>query len=254
MKTKTAHILKSTWIATATALLGVYAVFAAEPIRLRSGTVDPAVTAVRGGAIRATSVDANGRGVYIIQHDGVTPPEWKEALEKTGAKILRYIPENAYIVSADATAAAKLQSSVEHSYFDVYRPQYKMADAAATVMMQARSSRSARLASSGGVVAEPAAAAAVGDFAVILFEAEKLSEISARIQALDGCVVLASDGAVLQVSLTQAALSLVASWAEVFTPLSALKRLPIVWLTCLNLRLHSKESSRGRHTMSWFQT
>lgn len=215
MKTKTAHILKSTWIATATALLGVYAVFAAEPIRLRSGTVDPAVTAVRGGAIRATSVDANGRGVYIIQHDGVTPPEWKEALEKTGAKILRYIPENAYIVSADATAAAKLQSSVEHSYFDVYRPQYKMADAAATVMMQARSSMSARLASSGGVVAEPAAAAAVGDFAVILFEAEKLSEISARIQALDGCVVLASDGAVLQVSLTQAALSLVASWAEV---------------------------------------
>lgn len=51
-----------------------------------------------------------GRHLHLVQFAGPIKPEWRAALEQTGAKIVSYIPQNAYLIYGDAMALAQAQS------------------------------------------------------------------------------------------------------------------------------------------------
>ena len=90
----------------------------------RLNTRDPQVQ-----ARRTTLAAFVGKKMHLIQFAGPVKPEWRADLEKTGARIVTYIPNNAYLVYADNAALTQLQNWAaatatvqwEGSYADDYK-------------------------------------------------------------------------------------------------------------------------------------
>gem|GEM_PF-6213534 len=77
-------------------------------ILLDAARIDTTTKAVK--ALRKPVGDFNGKRMHLIQFVGPMQPAWHEALKKTGAQLIDYIPENAYLVYGDAQSLANLQS------------------------------------------------------------------------------------------------------------------------------------------------
>lgn len=73
----------------------------------------------------------NKAGMYIVQLVAPVRDEWLEALAGAGLEVITYMPENAYVVRADARAAAHLAAWAESAEFVQlvanYEPAYKIA-------------------------------------------------------------------------------------------------------------------------------
>ncbi len=67
-------------------------------------------------AMRKTVGTFAGRRLHLIQFGGPILPEWRDALIATGARIVNYIPNNAYLVYGDANAIAKVQTLAKEKY------------------------------------------------------------------------------------------------------------------------------------------
>ena len=63
-----------------------------------------------GKALRKARGKFNGNTLHLIQFIGPIKPEWREAVEQLGVKFVNYVPQNAYLVSGDATALTRLQT------------------------------------------------------------------------------------------------------------------------------------------------
>ena len=109
--------------ADAPARLSNHVEFSAEP--LDTGTPD-------GVAIPAAfQAQKNlGPGLQIVQFAGPIANEWLTALAATGARVVQYIPENAYIVRADETSVSQLAALAQDGkfveYTGAYAPYFKL--------------------------------------------------------------------------------------------------------------------------------
>ncbi len=65
-------------------------------------------------------------GAYIVQARGPVDSAFRAALEKTGAKIVSYIPNNAYLVSASSAVAQQLSADPQMQAVLPYEPVYKL--------------------------------------------------------------------------------------------------------------------------------
>jgi hypothetical protein len=80
-------------------------------------------------ALRKSAGNFSGKHLHLVQFAGPVKPEWLAALEKHGARIVSYIPENAYLIYGDAGAIAKMQTWAgtnqfvqwEGDYADAYK-------------------------------------------------------------------------------------------------------------------------------------
>ena len=182
--------------------LGVFAQLQcwAAPILLKSGAFDPSDAQVmaRRASLKtlATKPAKGGERVYIVQKDGLVDAAWRSALTGCGAKVLRYLPENAYLVRATAEAAAKVEQDVPHAYFGEYRPEHRL-DAPMRKL-----------------VAQPTADKAQV-CTVSLFDGAEREEVAAAIASLDGCKVLRGNGKVLRAELTPKGVGSVSALAAV---------------------------------------
>lgn len=79
-----------------------------DDIKLNTGVLNTRATAVL--ALRKPAGSFSGRHLHLVQFAGPVKPEWRAALERTGARIVSYIPENAYLIYGDATALGRMQS------------------------------------------------------------------------------------------------------------------------------------------------
>ena len=52
----------------------------------------------------------NGRRLHLVQFAGPPLPEWRERLEREGAQIVSYIPQNTYLIYGDAAVLARVQT------------------------------------------------------------------------------------------------------------------------------------------------
>jgi|GEM_PF-1663189 len=97
--------------ALATGLFAAIAVGAAAAapqalLHLNAGTLDPSSDAL--AAQRGSVAKTEGRQLHLIQFAGPIKPDWYSALAASGAQIVDYVPDYAYIVYADATALSAL--------------------------------------------------------------------------------------------------------------------------------------------------
>ena len=77
-------------------------------IQLNAKSLDTRTPEIQ--ALRKSSGTFAGRRLQLVQFVGPIKPEWRAALERTGVKIISYLPQNAYLVYGDAPALAQLQS------------------------------------------------------------------------------------------------------------------------------------------------
>ena len=90
-------------------------------------------------ALRRPAGAFAGKRLHLIQFAGPVKPEWRAALEKTGTRIVSYIPENAYLIYGDAAALGRMQTWAttndfvqwEGAYADNYKihPDARLVDA-----------------------------------------------------------------------------------------------------------------------------
>ena len=78
-----------------------------DEIKLNTGILNTRAAAVR--ALSKSVGNFSGGRLHLVQFAGPVKPEWRTALERTGARIISYIPENAYLIYGDATALGRMQ-------------------------------------------------------------------------------------------------------------------------------------------------
>jgi len=95
------------------------------PLRLRVGTFDPRSTTLDAptGLQRAGSGEA---GLWIVQFTGPIEEAWYTALTETGLDVVAYIPDYAYLVWGNATAAEQAQTAPPLRWAGVYQPYYAL--------------------------------------------------------------------------------------------------------------------------------
>ena len=76
-----------------------------DEIRLNAKLLDTRAAEIR--ALRKPAGNFSGKRLHLVQFAGPIKPEWRAALEKHGARIVSYIPENAYLIYGDAGEIAK---------------------------------------------------------------------------------------------------------------------------------------------------
>lgn len=91
-------------------------------IRLNVQALDTRTPEVK--ALRKARGQFAGKRTHMVQFAGPIKPEWREALAHTGARIVTYIPENAYLVYADAAALAQLQSWASNADYVQWEGEY----------------------------------------------------------------------------------------------------------------------------------
>ena len=75
-----------------------------------------------------------GPGLYIVQFVGPIQDAWLNTLKSTGARVVSYVANNAYVVHTDASSAAlvsRLKDEPFVQWMDDYEPVYKMASSLA---------------------------------------------------------------------------------------------------------------------------
>jgi hypothetical protein len=80
-------------------------------LELNSQSLDTRSPATR--SLRKTVASPDGKRLHLFQFVGPIKPEWRQALQETNAHILAYIPQNAYLIYADAPALARIQARPE---------------------------------------------------------------------------------------------------------------------------------------------
>jgi hypothetical protein len=108
-----------------------------DAIKLNAAQLDTRAAEIQ--ALRKPASTFTGKRLHLVQFTGPVRPEWHSALEKTGAHIVSYIPENAYLIYGDAKALGRMQSWAatnefvqwEGAYADDYKihPDARLVDA-----------------------------------------------------------------------------------------------------------------------------
>ncbi|MFM2082520.1 MAG: hypothetical protein RL380_1211 [Verrucomicrobiota bacterium] len=99
----------------------------ADFIELHASRLDTRTAAVR--AQRTARGTFSGSRLHLVQFAGPIKPEWRGELEATGARVVDYIPNNAYLIYGNAKMLARIQAWAgtnavvqwEGSYADSYK-------------------------------------------------------------------------------------------------------------------------------------
>jgi hypothetical protein len=82
---------------------------------LNAGAIDTSTS--EGQGLRSEKPTAfSGKQMHLIQFAGPIKPEWYSALVATGAKVVTYIPNNAYLVYGTSTNLTAVQTLAASSY------------------------------------------------------------------------------------------------------------------------------------------
>ncbi len=80
-----------------------------DTVQLNGTSLNTRILAARSSLAKPAAA-FSGRQLQLIQFVGPIKSEWREALLRTGVKIVHYAPQNAYLVYGDAAAFAQLQT------------------------------------------------------------------------------------------------------------------------------------------------
>jgi PKD repeat protein len=81
-------------------------------------------------ALRESVLPSSGKRLHLVQFAGPIKPEWRDALEGTGVRVITYIPHNAYLVYGQSTALGQMQAwaaTADYVQWEgAYRDDYKI--------------------------------------------------------------------------------------------------------------------------------
>lgn len=91
-------------------------------VMLNSGSIDTTTSEAQDMRSLKVRRVTTGRSMHLIQFAGPIKREWYDALVNTGAKIVTYIPNNAYLVYGDASTINAVRSLSSRSYVQWENP------------------------------------------------------------------------------------------------------------------------------------
>ena len=94
----------------------------AKPIRLRTGTIDPA----NERRFRPAVTEARHNGLFLIQFRRALDSEERAALKTLGADLLRYVPEDTYVAHLDKQNAEAIRALPFVEWVGDYLPEHKL--------------------------------------------------------------------------------------------------------------------------------
>ena len=99
----------------------------AEPkwIRLRNESIRTEPSA-QAAALRRSTVDRPVSGLFLVQFHDRLQPGWKEQLQGLGVELLRYVPDNAFIVRAQNVNLEQVRALDFVRWAGEYRPDHKI--------------------------------------------------------------------------------------------------------------------------------
>jgi subtilisin family serine protease len=92
-------------------------------LQLRDGIIRPEM---QMPAVPSAMKMSDAGRLFLVQFRTVSLPEWRQALEEMGAKILGYLPHNAHIVRLPSNEAARLASLPFVQRIEMYHPYYRL--------------------------------------------------------------------------------------------------------------------------------
>jgi subtilisin family serine protease len=95
----------------------------AGSILLRSGAIDTSSVPRAAAAARPS----HGAGYYLISLKGPVRATDKDALEAAGARLIKYVPEYAFLAKVDHCAVAEIARLDQVEWIGPFRPEYKRA-------------------------------------------------------------------------------------------------------------------------------
>ena len=91
-------------------------------IRLNARELNTTAPEVK--SLRKAHSGFTGRQLHLVQFAGPVKAEWLEALKRSGAQVVSYIPENAYLIYGDAPSLARMQGWAVTSEFVQWEGDY----------------------------------------------------------------------------------------------------------------------------------
>lgn len=174
-------------------------------ILLNATPLDTSLTEVQ--ALRKNAGAFAGKHLHLAQFSGPAQPSWREALARTGVRIITYVPHNAYLVYGDASSLARLQrwatTAPEVQWEGPYLDDYKVHPSARTVDAKGRP----REIGTGEFAIQLVADAEANTNTLALLEQLKLAPLKRREYVLDYLNIVAP--------LAPESLSLIAAQTEV---------------------------------------
>ncbi len=96
------------------------------PIQLEVGTFTPGQTALPlDPELTLGALPAGQPAYYLVQFAGPVQGAWKAAVQATGAQVLDYIPENAFVTRMTPEQANQVKGQANVRFVDPYQPGYK---------------------------------------------------------------------------------------------------------------------------------
>ena len=96
---------------------------------MRNGTINPESQTEKLRQARSHKADKDGRrtsGLFLIQFDGLPTSPQQEQLRQMGVDLLRYVPENAYVVRLHNARPGQVRKLDFVKWFGEYRPADKL--------------------------------------------------------------------------------------------------------------------------------
>lgn len=105
-------------------LLAVSASAAEKSIKLRNETITTRPVDRQG--FQALAQDPDRSGLYLLQLEDAPPVDWKEQLAAQGLEVVRYIPDDAYVINARNPHSGRIKRLPFVRYFAKYKPEHKV--------------------------------------------------------------------------------------------------------------------------------
>ena len=99
------------------------------PITINGISIDPTKNAQALAAAQLTSPDASGSDFILVQATGPLTPAQRARLQRLGAEILEYVPENTYICRYQPTYLSPIRALPFVSWVNVYLRGFKISPA-----------------------------------------------------------------------------------------------------------------------------
>ena len=95
-------------------------------IQLEVGTFTPGQTALPlDPELTLGALPAGQSAYYLVQFAGPVQGAWKAAVQATGAQLLEYIPDNAFVIRMTPEQANQVKGQANVRFVDPYQPGYK---------------------------------------------------------------------------------------------------------------------------------
>ena len=119
--------LLSAYISLALIFVAIFGAGAQEKkIHLRNETILTGAPAPNGPKVQTPASAQSLSGLYLVQFSGRFDPAWQGLLRARGVQLIRYIPDDAFVVRADNARAEQIRALPFVHWVGPYRPEHKV--------------------------------------------------------------------------------------------------------------------------------